>query len=285
MNSFSLKKRYWEDQVRGFLPAGYRRVEYLESSGAQWIDTGVVPDTDTETRLSFLLPNDQPSSLTIFGGTDASGNTAATYAILRKERNATDYNFRVNYSDTVTCQITRGNRHTVVMNELGSRNVTLDGVTVGTFTESISVWFPIYIFARNSSGEASLEYSSKVVVYAMSIINSTATRNYVPCVRESDSKPGLYDLCGSICPLTNSPFYINAGTGTDFAWKEFPAEAYGVLYDPSSDSPSCQRVELRKGGHYWLEYVGNDNYIGRSDNILNERIHIAPDELFNNFTE
>ena len=42
---------------------------------------------------------------------------------------------------------------------------------------------------------------------------------------------------------------------------------------------------FRKGGHYWLEYVGNDNYIGRSDNILNERIHIAPDELFNNFTK
>lgn len=35
----------------------------------------------------------------------------------------------------------------------------------------------------------------------------------VPCYHESDGKPGMYDLCGSICPLTNSPFYINAGTG------------------------------------------------------------------------
>lgn len=37
--------------------------------------------------------------------------------------------------------------------------------------------------------------------------------NYVPCYRKSDNKPGMYDLCGSICRLTNSPFYINAGTG------------------------------------------------------------------------
>jgi len=38
-------------------------------------------------------------------------------------------------------------------------------------------------------------------------------RHFVPCVRESDGKPGMYDLCGSICPLTDSPFYTNAGTG------------------------------------------------------------------------
>ena len=36
---------------------------------------------------------------------------------------------------------------------------------------------------------------------------------FVPCIRKSDNKPGLYDLCGSICPLTGNSFYINAGTG------------------------------------------------------------------------
>ena len=38
-------------------------------------------------------------------------------------------------------------------------------------------------------------------------------RNFIHCIRKSDSKPGLYDLCKSICPLTGTPFYINAGTG------------------------------------------------------------------------
>lgn len=30
---------------------------------------------------------------------------------------------------------------------------------------------------------------------------------------------------------------------------------------------------------YWLEYIGNDTYIGRSDNILNRKIIIPPSQL------
>lgn len=29
------------------LPVGYKRVEYLESTGTQWIDTGYVPDNES----------------------------------------------------------------------------------------------------------------------------------------------------------------------------------------------------------------------------------------------
>lgn len=38
-----------------------------------------------------------------------------------------------------------------------------------------------------------------------------------------------------------------------------------------------------KGVSYWLEYVGNDNYIDRSDNILGTTVHISPEELIGNF--
>lgn len=36
---------------------------------------------------------------------------------------------------------------------------------------------------------------------------------------------------------------------------------------------------FKKGQSYWLEYVGNDTYIGRSDNILNEKVTIEPFQL------
>jgi hypothetical protein len=38
-------------------------------------------------------------------------------------------------------------------------------------------------------------------------------RDYVACYRKNDGVVGLYDLSGSICPLTGTPFYINAGAG------------------------------------------------------------------------
>lgn len=36
---------------------------------------------------------------------------------------------------------------------------------------------------------------------------------------------------------------------------------------------------FKKGQNYWLEYIGNDTYIGRSDNILNEKVIIKPFQL------
>lgn len=36
---------------------------------------------------------------------------------------------------------------------------------------------------------------------------------------------------------------------------------------------------FKKKQSYWLEYLGNDTYIGRSDNILNEKVTIEPFQL------
>ena len=42
---------------------------------------------------------------------------------------------------------------------------------------------------------------------------------------------------------------------------------------------------LKRGEHYWLEYIGDDMYVGRSDNILNQEFHIRPRQLFTLFTQ
>lgn len=42
---------------------------------------------------------------------------------------------------------------------------------------------------------------------------------------------------------------------------------------------------FKQGEHYWLEYIGDDKYIGRSDNILNDQFYISPRQLFTSFSE
>jgi len=42
---------------------------------------------------------------------------------------------------------------------------------------------------------------------------------------------------------------------------------------------------LTKGEKYWLEYVGDDIYVGRSDNILGMSFHITPGQLYRCFTQ
>ena len=41
---------------------------------------------------------------------------------------------------------------------------------------------------------------------------------------------------------------------------------------------------FKKGDHYWLEYIGNDTYVGRSDNILNKKFNIPGKEVFSIFS-
>lgn len=36
---------------------------------------------------------------------------------------------------------------------------------------------------------------------------------------------------------------------------------------------------FKKGQSYWLEHIGNDTYVGRSDNILNVQVTIEPFQL------
>jgi hypothetical protein len=45
-----------------------------------------------------------------------------------------------------------------------------------------------------------------------------------------------------------------------------------------------KKVEgFNEGETYWLEYIGDDTYVGRSDNILNSTFNITPKELFTHF--
>jgi hypothetical protein len=44
------------NEVSDGLPDGYARLEYLESNGKQFIDTGFVPNQDTRVRAEIVLP-------------------------------------------------------------------------------------------------------------------------------------------------------------------------------------------------------------------------------------
>lgn len=73
--------------------------------------------------------------------------------------------------------------------------------------------------------------------------------------------------------------------------EEIDKESYEIAEKEKYDFVSGQFIECRKSfndfkedNSYWVEYIGNDTYIGRSDNILNQKFHITPRQLFTLFT-
>lgn len=205
------------DLMKG-LPPGYRRVEYLESTGEQWIDTGVVPDFGTEVQIySGFTSYVQGTQLCGSRTGNANNNRYFVSAVL----NSTKIRFVMNFSTIEVAYSYDGRLHHIVYNQTGTHNVYYDDALIATFAAGNTVDIQNTLYLFGTSGYEGNNWCGVGKNAECKIIHDVIlVRDFVPCVRTSDSKPGMYDLCGSICGLTNSPFYVNAGTGADFLWGE-----------------------------------------------------------------
>lgn len=94
--------------------------------------------------------------------------------------------------------------------------------------------------------------------------------------------------------------YMPAGNAEDYtrwlAWLEKQGDIDKVSYEVAEKEKydfvsghfiDCKKSfnEFKEDSSYWLEYLGNDTYIGRSDNILNEKFHITPRQLYSLFAQ
>ena len=179
------------------IPNGYTQVEYIESSGTQYIDTMFVPNQDTRVVMEVEHTVTYEVSW-LFGVRTAGGkNTFAFLAYLDKYR--TDYNTTTSsYYDTSITAMTHVDKN---------KNITtLNSTEVITQTyAAFNCQYPLLLLAMNTAGTASGFASVKlrsVLIYD----NGTLVRDFVPCRRDSDREVGLYDM-------VNGVFYGNAGTG------------------------------------------------------------------------
>ena len=129
----------------------------------------------------------------------------------------------ITYGQWVTFSLERG-------------RLTVNGSTATrtepAFTEGYAA--NLYMFAANLNGNptpgdhaSNLHPGDGYTIDIASLTieaDGTPVRRFVPCVRVSDGKPGMFDLCRSICSLTDTPFYVNSGTEGDFTYGEFTQE-------------------------------------------------------------
>ena len=199
---------------RNRLPREYQEVEYLanffiDTNAGQYINVGTT--TSANRKVIWDLQRYQSSRQLMI-----QGNGGSTTGVLYSFRadNALGYfsfvfpNYTVRTSipiDTERHLITIDNTNKTysIDNEIGSYSLTLSG---GTYMERL------FAYAQLSSINHNYDFLG--AIYSAKYYDSDVlVRDFVPCYRKIDNKPGMYDLCGSICPLSNSPFYINAGNG------------------------------------------------------------------------
>ena len=191
----------------GILPDGYTQLEYIQSSGTQYIDTGFKPNQDTRTVMDFELTSAYSSIRGIFGVRDTASGTAPNQFVFWNNAAA---GFRTDYFGTqqTISGVTVQARNTVNKN----KNVTTIGGETATNTAATGqCTYSLVLFATNSAG--SIEYYSPLLMYSCKIYDDgVLIRYFYPCKNPAGTV-GLYDIVSNV-------FYGNAGTGTFAAGPE-----------------------------------------------------------------
>lgn len=185
---------------------GYQRVEYIESSGTQYILTGITGHTGLtiEADAQLAVSPTESGDACLFGSHDGTNRCLVNYNTSGKrwELGAGNYKFGAEGS---VIDVDR-HKFTAII-QTGTSTFSIDGSTEITIddTSSFDNGVEMAIFARYRG--TTVERIGAYRIYSFKIIDTGVTvRNFVPVVRDLDSVVGMYDT-------VNGVFYTNAGTG------------------------------------------------------------------------
>ena len=184
-----------ESREKQIVVDDYQQVEYIESTGTQYIDTGI----KCSQNMSCEIENNfnELSGTQLFGAYSSPKRTH--YGIVN------DKIYMPSVENSATTEhifLTDINYHTFF---LSSTVYKYDNEIIANGMFEFTNGLNFYLFARNKNGTVS-NYCKSKMTKAMFWINNELIKNFIPCYRKSDNKPGLYDL-------VNNEFYTNQGTG------------------------------------------------------------------------
>ena len=228
IDSYDLIEVYDDDE--DMPPSGYTKVEYIESTGTQWIATNFTPvekmtyyfdieKTGTrQTADQYLIGyyNDDCTYAPLYLGHDTSdGKIGYAYG-----------NSYWLYTDTI---LPINERHSI-KTYLGNDNmiIWLDGEQIGKSTPATPRNFGtprtinVFAYGYRTSNLVNYGFIGKVYRLYAKDNNDNLLFDYIPCIRDNDSVAGLYDL-------VNNQFYTNSGTGTFNVGNAIPTYIFKTL--------------------------------------------------------
>ena len=191
------------------LPTEYQEVEYIESSGTQYINTGVIPTVDTGVKVRGHFTSVKDGDNIILG---ASDQTAFANG---KPYSVDPYPDRVYFAfggfagdstDTITITQTKNKQYEYTLNYMDSGKASVDTLQITLPTRTSMTSNALYLFCLNGNGTVGY-YAHFALEYLQITQGDSVIHDYVPCYRKADNVAGLYDL-------VTGTFFTNAGSST-----------------------------------------------------------------------
>lgn len=194
-------KPYFKTSLLYELPNDYQEVEYIESTGTQYIDTGITNEKlDIDCKIKPTNSDTATYGFAFGYRTDSGVNH-----FLCPIKNASSYIFQYgNSTNGVQVGSSYNNVYTLFTN---GNKITLNGTTTTVNEYTFTKYGNIYLFALNQDGLLQTRPQNKTQIYYFRMYqNGKLVRNFIPCYRRIDGEIGMYDTI-------NDVFYFNQGTG------------------------------------------------------------------------
>lgn len=185
----------------------YERVEYIESTGTQYIDTGVKGNSEIKIDIIFEITNTKQTQF-FFGSRKNVSAQAFTFLSVSGSNNSwvfrSDFDNKLGQIQTEKISYMTGYP---LFHVIKDKNVTtienneyINNISYSNFTSN----YNIYIFTVNTNNKIS--NFSYMKLYSCKIYNAgVLVRDFIP-VRDLSNIPCLYDK-------VEDKFYYNEGSG------------------------------------------------------------------------
>lgn len=193
------------------LPSGYTELEYIQSSGTQYIDTGFKPNQDTRVVTKFDMIQTDTAWRKLWGS--GSGSYNLDFALWNDGTTKLQSYYGTKTNDAVP--ITG-----MSLDVDANKNIwKYSGETITFDKNNFTCAYSMYIFNVNKDDDSKY-LPGMMKLYLFKIYdNDVLVRDFIPCKNPSGTI-GLYDS-------VNNQFYQNAGSGTFIAGPEVEQEDKG----------------------------------------------------------
>lgn len=234
------------------LPEGYTELEYIESTGTQYIDTNVIlSNNNFEIKVDFEFTEytSQEQAITsIWTSTYGYWNL-----FLANDKKISLY---LQGHNKINQEIQINKKYNIDVKRVSNDWIfSLDNTSLTkSYTPSSINETTLKIFTRGDTPSTSYS-NSHLKIYSFKVYNNNILiRNMIPTQRNSDSVLGMYDI-------VNNVFYTNSGTGTFIA---------GPIVETSSAKvqifkqklPDAANIITEPDGSKWVQLFHHNNPTG-----------------------
>ena len=193
----------------GGLPEGYTAVNYLQSSGTQWIEMGVAPNQNTKAVLKIKITAFTDNGTTLIGSR-TDGNSKDQFFTYLDSTGRGRFLFRVDGQTGAISwkEATTNNIYIVTLSGTEMKAELEDGTAVFSTTFSVSDFESTVTMALFKSKPLNNGFKGRI--YSCKHYNNgKLIQDFVPCL-DTEGVPCMFDF------VSQKPFY-NVGTGS-FTW-------------------------------------------------------------------